>query len=181
MSTNITKINAEQELSLLLEQYKNKDKFVEFLKLLAKMANDLEEAGFELLENLSLDTAEGVQLDMLGDRLDLKRNGKTDDEYRIFLYLKTAINTNPGNPEILIRALKLVFNANKIQYIPRYPAGIEIRDSSTNTDIVLNPQIYNFILDIIPAGVKIVFARYLKLDDGGYLILDDGGRMLVTN
>lgn len=100
--------------------------------------DELEDVFFELLENRWLDTAEGAQLDILGEILDLDRYGRDDESYRTLLNLKVEINTSSGTPEIIIKAVKLLYGATEVIYSPAYPAGFNIDHNGTSTLFILN-------------------------------------------
>ena len=53
-------------LILMIQQYKDKPKFKGIVEGMNDQANDLETAIFEIRDNFWLDTAEGVQLDVIG-------------------------------------------------------------------------------------------------------------------
>jgi hypothetical protein len=100
--------------------------------------NELEDVFFSLTEDRWLDTAQGKQLDILGEILDLERYGRDDESYRTLLNLKVEINTSSGTPEIVIKTVKLLYGATEISYIPAYPAGFEIQHNGASALFFLN-------------------------------------------
>ena len=99
---------------------------------------ELEQLYFNLRDRRLLDTAEGVQLDILGEILNLDRFGRDDASYRTLLKLKVDINTSFATPEILIKSVKLLYGATVVNYIPDYPAGVEIEQNGAGGLFVLN-------------------------------------------
>ena len=144
---------------------------------------ELEQVNFDLIEKRWLDTAEGVQLDVLGEILDIERFGRDDESYRTLLQLKVKINVGSGTPELLIESVKLLYNATTVNYIPAYPAGVTIEQDGTSALFILNNLIAiggnNFVTTsgdnlvirqpdtvaadlvdtVVPAGVKVTIVQ----------------------
>lgn len=190
--------------SFLLSQFQTKERFLGIFNAFSNEMNDLETALFEIRDLFYMDTAVGVQLDIIGRVLDLARNGRTDDSYRALLQVKAALNFNAGTPESLITTAVKFFNATVVQYIPAYPAGVNLwTDGDIGLTIrqlmelddtgllelddggileVEEPDALSedILFEILPAGVSLNLLGSLTLDDSGFLELDDGGTMLVT-
>lgn len=94
--------------------------------------NELEQAFFDILNNVWLDTAVGIQLDVLGEILDVPRAGKDDASYRTLLELKTRVNRSYGQVNLILDAVKILYQATTALYIPNYPAGFEIQHDGTS-------------------------------------------------
>lgn len=205
MGKEIQKINDYNvNLQLLAEQYKNKEKFKKILEALNTQANNLETALFEIRDNFTIDNAVGIQLDIIGDILGINRNGRDDNSYRILIKLKADINFSAGTPEALIRSALVLFNATEVEYFPIYPAKVrlwvnndinilltfnlelddggllELDDGGTLLGQEPDDTAKNFLLEVLPAGVGILYADNLILDDDNFLYLDAGDHMIVT-
>lgn len=186
-------------LDLLIQQFKDKPKFVQVLQLLTKQCEDIETAIFEFLNEFSIDTAVGAQLDLIGRLVGLNRNGRDDASYRTLLQIKVEINFSAGTPESLLKAAVALYDASNVQYTPIYPAKVQLW---TDGDIGLF-QVFNLELDVVndlmelddggilelqqpddiaedllfqilPAGVGLLLVSDLILDDETFLFLSDG-------
>lgn len=93
-----------------------------FIGILAQPFQTIESLLIELLNEHSIGTAVGIQLDVIGLILDLDRTdaGEDDEAYRNRLYGKAASLAQSGEPETLITAWKLIWNATKV-YLTEYP------------------------------------------------------------
>lgn len=82
----------------------------------------------QLLQTMRyLNTAQGVQLDALGEILGLPRiPGQSDDSYRQDLQFQIFVNQSNGTPEEVIQILKYLTDASKIWYIELEPAAYEM-------------------------------------------------------
>lgn len=74
-----------------------------------------------------LNTAQGVQLDGLGQILGLARiPGQSDQSYREDLQFQIFVNQSNGTPENVIQILKYLTDATKIWYIELEPAAYQM-------------------------------------------------------
>ena len=192
-------------LSLLLDQYKTKENFKSILEAVGEQSNDIETAIFELKDEYDLNTAVGDQLDVIGSIIGLTRDGRIDDNYRILLKVKAEINSSAGTPESLIKTAVALYDATEVEYVPVYPAKVQLWTDgdiglTVTHEMALDGGTDNMILDdggilevetpddiaeqllydILPAGVGLLLADNLILDDTGFLYLDDGGHMILT-
>jgi len=190
---------------LLIQKYKDKEKFVLWQQTFAEECNKLETAIFELMQEYNIDNGVGEQLDIIGKILGLSRYGRSDTSYRTILKIKAEVNFSSGTPEAIIKTAQKLYNASDVQLTFVYPAKIQLWQ---NGDIGIFIE-YNMELDVpgdlmelddggililwqaddisedlinqvLPAGVNLLLAYSLILDDGGFLELDDGEFMIVT-
>ena len=89
-----------------------------FLTLLVEPYQAIEDVLIDLLDGHSIDTAVGVQLDVIGKILDMARVsvGESDADYRIRLYGRSAELSRSGEPETLISTWLIIWTAVKIYY-----------------------------------------------------------------
>ena len=113
---------------------------------------ELETVLFDLLENRSLDTAEGVQLDRIGTIVGLARTGsQSDTDYRASLGVQIRRNLSQGEPETLIEILAALTSSTVVKLREIYPAEIIM---TFNGDIVGTPNnLFNTIDSIAAGGV----------------------------
>lgn len=188
-----------------LIQFLRDSNFVDLLKPNDTQFNEIENTLYDLLLNMWIDTAEGEQLDVLGIHLDLPRDGREDENYRILLKVKAAVNTGSGEPEILIQTIKQLFNSENVEYTPVYPAKVQIwTDSELNLFIKFNMELddaglmelengdileldqpdnlaNDIILQVLPAGVGLLIAHTFIWDDNTPVYLDNGDTMIVID
>lgn len=90
-----------------------------FLTVLVEPYQAIEDALIDLLDGHSIDTAVGVQLDVIGKILDMARvsAGEADADYRIRLYGRSAELSRSGEPETLISTWLIIWTAVKIYYV----------------------------------------------------------------
>jgi hypothetical protein len=112
----------ERALDLLVEQDRDKAKLRAYLTAYLSEFQVLEDVFKDLYLKRSLDSAEGAQLDGLGQILVLEREGRTDDEYRAALKFQAFLNQSKGEPETLIAALKVFTGATRVAVWELFPA-----------------------------------------------------------
>jgi len=119
---------------------------------------DLENVAFELLEDRSLDTAEGEQLDGLGQIVGLERGGLDDDEYRLRLRVQIKLNLSAGTIENVIEVAFLITD-EPVLLVESYPATILITIVNVTTDPLLVRRIIN---EARSAGVatQLIYSPY---------------------
>ncbi len=101
-----------------------------------------------------LNTAEGIQLDGLGQILGLPRiPGESDADYRERLQFQIFVNNSSGTPEEVIKILAFLTRASKIWYQETYPAAYIM---TTNGLTFPNPpsDLVPAIQSASPAGVE---------------------------
>jgi|GEM_PF-1755729 len=152
----------QRSLSVLASQFKGTDaqgnltKFQKFIKSFALSIQDLEDANNQLLTQRNLFTAVGVQLDGLGQILDLERkDGESDEDYRERLKFQVFINEGTGTPEEVIAVLKFLTDANKIRYIEYYPASYQMSTDGL-TFPVPPEELVTALQEASPASVQYV-------------------------
>lgn len=130
-------------LSRIITQYKESENLINYIITLLTEANNIEDVIFQLYEERYLDTATGVQLDVLGQivgqaRFNIEVMGNirplTDDEYRYVLRVKIATNENGVTPKEIINNIKTVIRVDTVEYIETGYAGYTISIGKKLTD-----------------------------------------------
>ncbi len=177
----------------------------EALKGSDHQAEDLETAAYDVLTKIWIDTAEGAQLDLVGKHLDLPRQARDDASYRTLLKVKAEVNISSGQPEVLLKVSKTLYNATEAEIKFRYPAKVELwqdgdiglylffdladdegdiialGDGSDTLEVSLPDDIAEGLLtDILPAGVGLILTSTLVVDGGFELATEDGDIITVT-
>jgi hypothetical protein len=174
MSEIIQNTNYSDNLNLILEQYKNSTRLQALIDSANISANDIEKALFEIRDEFYIDTAIGVQLDVIGDIFNESRRGLSDTEYRALIKLKGILIGGSGEPEFIISVLKSLYGATYVEYYPGFPArpaSYTVLTDATITETELN--IFS------PAGVKGNLGGFLLLESGDFLLLEDGVSKLI--
>jgi hypothetical protein len=137
-------------LDLLIQQYKDKPDCFALIQTISKQSEDLEDALFEVRDEFWVSSAVGVQLDVLGAIQNETRYAKNDTDYRTAIQTRILINNGSGEFEILITALTGLFGATTAHLQNQGNANLYLW-----TDIVLTEAIYNSLVEITAAGVKL--------------------------
>lgn len=148
---------------------------VKLLTALIGPIQDVENALQQLLTERTIDTAVGVQLDVLGRVVGQARGGLPDDDYRRYLRARIATNRSNGVTEDLITIMSLVVNDSTATYdversgtatVVARIAGIAVTDA-------LGSIVYTFLKSATSAGVRVVVewansvpANVFRLDSG---------------
>jgi hypothetical protein len=170
MSEIIQKTDYSENLTNVLEQYKDSTKLQALIDSPNISANDIEQALFEIRDEFYVDTAVGAQLDVLGIIFQVPRAGLNDTEYRTQIKLKGGLLSGSGEPEFIISVLKSLYGATSVKYYPGFPsepASYTVISDSTITEPELN--IFS------PAGVRGYVGGYLLQEDGTSFILQEDG------
>lgn len=154
----------DRALELIIEQFKEKDNLINFLSSILKPAVSLEGDISDLLTKRWIDTAEGIQLDRLGEIVGEDRKSRPDNEYRAAIKFRLLINTSKANPETIISASRNLGGGDFLRYWENYPAGFQIFSNGPNVLDVSGIGILNFIL---------------ITDDFGPLVFNDGAQFLI--
>lgn len=169
---DIQKINDYSvNLDLLLEQYKDSENLKGVIDASNDQADDLETALFEIRDLFYLDTATGVQLDIIGIIFSVLRAGLSDEDYREVISVRAALITS-GEPESIITILKLLFEATFVDYFPAYPAGYALL-----TDSTIN---INELEVFSPSGVQPYLLESLKFEDDTPIEFENGDLLFIV-
>lgn len=151
----------------LPDQFKGKERIEAFMVAVGRQLDDVKQFYDDLNTKRTLDTAEGAQLDMIGDILGLTRTqagdlisdwGAVDDDeiYRYVLKYKVLQNSCISTYYDVVKSLQLLWGTSSLAYSedPEAPARITITLSS-DTEI-LTSSLWGTLM-IKPAGVALYF------------------------
>jgi len=123
-----------------------------FFKIMARQYEDFDFAAAQIRFLLDFNKNFGVNLEIVGDILGIRRNGLSDADYKIVLGI-FANDVKPGNPGI-IRTYKNLMRASAVKLEETFPASYIL--SATDPDPILNEQIIKDIVQsIIPEGIQL--------------------------
>lgn len=111
----------------LLPQFNKSEKIKGLLKSLIGAAQPTEDTLFKVMQETGIDTATGVQLDVIGKLLNVPRGTKNDTNYREFLYGQVAVNSANGTPENIITLVRLVTGSQDVALSEYFPAEVHIQ------------------------------------------------------
>lgn len=162
----------ERANALLAAQFRDtlpdqdKNNFQKLLKALIDSMQEIDDQNQELIFDRFLQTAQGVQLDGIGQLVGLARSpGQSDDDYREDIKFQIEINRSQGTPEEVISILKYLTNAQKVWYYDIFPAFYQMA-----TDGLEYPRVWTDLVSAIqkasPAGVNYVPIAALIAWDG---------------
>lgn len=172
MSVTEKTTHAAEARARLLGQFKGKTKIEGVVSAQAAQSQAEETVFFELLEERSLATGVGVQLDGIGEIVGEERKGKADALYRIYLQARILINRSSGTaPQINEIANLLIDAANNRAYSELYPAAFKIVvDDIFPTDV---DAIKEILGDARGGGIR-GFLEYTEADDDDTFTFADG-------
>jgi len=120
-----------ESLSLLLAQYQESTRLQDLICSYIERIQELETTAVDMSEDIiSLDTAEGVQLDLLGRLVGEARDGRLDAAYRLALRVRVLINISNGRIDELIEIVRLfegTSTTGDIDIQELQPARLEVR------------------------------------------------------
>lgn len=143
----------QRTLNLLLGQFREKENWEKFIKVIIEPLQELEYVYEDLLLEVSLDTSEGAQLDQLGQIIGALRGSLNDEDYRELLKFVAALNKSAGEPEFLISALKQLTSATIVQLIEVFPAALFLYTNGT----IIPDNLRQKMDDLALGGVAVLY------------------------
>jgi hypothetical protein len=132
-----------QGLSHLIEQYKGKPRIEAFLTSFLEQTQELEDAIFQLIDS-NLSNATGDMLRKFGKIVGQTNPGLNDNNYRVLIRARIAVNRSNGYPDELINILKLVALSTG-----ETPANITFREGHQGYVLYLTSDVGDIDPDII--------------------------------
>jgi hypothetical protein len=179
--------------ALNIEQFKSSENFNKVLQVAASTFDELDTVFADLKIILNITNATGAQLDLIGDIIVEKREGRNDDDYRAAIILKIFKNTSRGFVEDVVEILTVITNATKVVYSDNPPAAYTIYTNGTT----LPSNLHSVMDKLSAAGVAVLIyasdgetpfiateiqtvEANLQTDTGDDLV-DDAGSQIVVN
>lgn len=147
--------HVDEAQARLVDQFKDKPSILAVIEVLVEGLQSIEDEMNRLLHERTLDASVGQQLDNLGAIVGQAREGRTDDEYRLWIAARRLVNVATGIPDDFLRLLSTVLPASDSVYVPYYPAGFQIRSYGLGDGN--SATIYQILATIKPAGVYFGF------------------------
>ncbi|GHV79114.1 hypothetical protein AGMMS49944_09050 [Spirochaetia bacterium] len=141
------------------------------LKELARFGDanliDVNQQIIKLKNNYDIDKGTGNTLDRIGKILVEPRNGNDDELYRLYLKIRSMLNTADGTVNNIIKAIKALYGSEIVHIIPEYPAAIVILHDGEGPTINFN----EILRQVIGAGIDystreiFIFEEELESDE----------------
>ena len=113
-------------LAYLPSQFFDSPVLRELLTIWLERLQALEVVIADIVSQKSIDLAEGVQLDGIGEHLGVKREGLTDIDFRKKLKIQKILNASEGNYPTVLELWKLLLESDMATITPEYPAGVAL-------------------------------------------------------
>lgn len=117
----------QRALLRLLEQYREKPLMEALIQLEPTRLQGLEDALWQVYTLRNLDSASGVQLDVLGRILGLPRGGLDDDSYRTHLRAQILLLRSSGTADQILAIIVAAHTDATPVLTESYPAGFTVR------------------------------------------------------
>lgn len=147
--------HVSQALARRIEQFKDKARLASLLTSYVEGVQGAEDALFQILDDTNLDTAEGQQLDNIGQLVGEERQGRNDLQYSTAIRARILLNTSEGTIEDivgLIGALQPGLSTFVYEYYPA--AFIAMIVTPIDPNVVDVTQISTIVGSGRPAGVR---------------------------
>lgn len=153
-------------LSRLTEQFKGQPNIAALLTALVQPTQDLQDACTELLTERSISTAVGVQLDTIGDILNLPRAGLTDAVYRLYLSGKAAADRSRGLTEDLITVSRAVLagTTSVVVVTTQTVATVVVNINNYSMPSSTPPALLSLLKEAAAAGVRVILETSSNID-----------------
>lgn len=113
-----------QALERMPSQWEDKPKAIGLITAIFENYQLIEDTLKDLNEKRGINTAEGVQLDVIGALVGEPRRGRPDNSYRSAIYQRIAINTSDATGDNLLEVIQLVSGDPYPQFQEHFPARI---------------------------------------------------------
>ena len=111
----------------------------------------LEDKALVYLNMINVESATNAQLDIIGDYVNLNRNGLDDDIYKLFIKAEIVANASRGRMNELLTSIELL-TGNSNNYIMPYTKAIDVY---ADVDSLLGQYIVEFLERAVEAGTKV--------------------------
>ena len=139
----------------LIAQYKGKTTVEGTVSALVAPIQTIEDALVSLNQFRALETAVGVQLDLLGQIIGLARvANQSDDSYRQAIKAKIQANTSEGQPSAIVATFLLLTGVSKCLLDEFFPAALMIESTYVPTSQADANALIEIIDTVAAGGVR---------------------------
>lgn len=144
---------APEALDVLIWRYRRKPRIQAFITAFTNQWQKIENCFFDLYSKRGLATAEGTQLDGLGEIVREPRAGRADDVYRRFIGVRVLVNRSNGRLLDFYRILRQALGLDGVFYLRQFDANVVVH---VETD-----------LDPLTARSLVVYLKAAKASGAG--------------
>ena len=113
-------------LDKLISQYSDSPNVRFLLQTFLEELQEIEDTNTELLLQDNIATAEGVQLDGIGEHLGKRREGLSDVDYRVALNIQKILNAGEGQFSTALQMWRTVLDSPTATMEEEFPAGVAL-------------------------------------------------------
>jgi hypothetical protein len=149
--------HVERSILQLIEVFR-KPRNQEWLRTSVGQVQEIEDALWQLFNAFDLETGEGAVLDLIGNLLGERRDGRLDPDFRAALRARILVNQSDGHLEsmlaVLVALVPSLAGSDDVLVSELYPAGVHFEILAA-LDGVEPATIARMLRQAKPAGVKL--------------------------
>jgi hypothetical protein len=149
--------HVDRSILQLIEVFR-KPRNREWLRTGVGQVQEAEDALWQLYNAFDLETAEGVVLDLIGNILNERRDGRLDPDFRAALRARVLVNQSDGSLEamlaVLVALVPSLEDAGSVTVEEQYPAGLRF-EILADLAGVSPTTISRMMRQAKPAGVRL--------------------------
>jgi hypothetical protein len=171
----------ERELQALPSQFKVKDdgSNVNLNKLLTAFLLPFQQFSNNISDHvnalLDIENSSGAQLDIIGKLIDGLRESLSDDDFRVYIKLKTKLNNADGTANFTMFAIDKALNTNQNFYIEGTAEVILY----LNLKAILTDKQLKILKNTVAAGIKLTI--YYTLNEQIYVLSENFTPFLIKD
>lgn len=146
----LAQAHGDQAIANLTSQFKGKDNITKLMSVVGDELDELETMFLQMLNDCAIDNAQGDQLDVIGNFLNLVRGTDNDTAYRARLYKKIDINNCTGTPDEIIDIALDVLEVDSLTYQEIIPGKVRLTLFNTTWP---DSEAARSLKQIMPVGV----------------------------
>lgn len=113
-------------LDTLPSQFFDSPLLRELITIYLEELQEIEDCLEDILLQMNIDEAIGVQLDRLGEHLGRKREGLNDTEYRKILKIQRILNAGEGQYKTVLQMWRTLLESDTATLTEEFPAGVSL-------------------------------------------------------
>ena len=143
-------------LRKIYSQVTTADEWTALLRVLGTLGDDIEAVQTAIQTQTDASTATGASLDEIGAGVGARRNGLTDDEYRLAVIARGAALVGDGTIADVLAVLEIFDAAAGAVVLEYWPAKISVALASTTWTPTEVAVIARGIRDVVADGVGVI-------------------------
>lgn len=139
-----------EALSRLINRLSEKENVKALIAALPEQLTIFEDTADQVKNERGIDLAIGIQLDNIGQMVGELRMGRDDETYRDAIKFRVFVNVSKGRPSDLIEAVRVLTQADDVQYLESYPATAYLFGDG----YAITSDIQQQVQDVSPAAIS---------------------------